>query len=1690
MPPARKFKKMRGGGDLYMSGIDINGISKFAATDIPGASLWVKAVEPMCIYKTIDEYTKNLSMTIANNIRAQYADSLSNKVIVAVNSPVPTSQPNSIIRLEVDLTSKARFPKFVSNPEELDVISIQDLIDPTNPKQRKEKLSTKYALRVSPDLDPTIFSISSNIDITYNKNIDYLLISVSDLTKTDTSFSEIIVYSRPLTEEETDRVQGYIAYMKNEQYLLKLDHKYLPSIQSLPSLKSISAQIVDMEISFINELKRFDGAVEKYRNEIPDAEILTRAPPLKEKAIASQKQLSVIRQAFVKGGLYSRKKKNDSMESVFDSINTLQIYSEPFTKEVFDKKLTDLRIVMNELDAYMASLGNIDSDVVVATTKKSEVTQIQQRAAAQSMDALENTRDATESKKFYQGLREKMNDMNTAGTARYNGMYSSFSTKLASDKKDNFDYYNDITTTSWNALDSVYNNLKRQFAEGPDNWLTYDPSIDTTNKVLKRGSDAYNTQYTNQYLNRLQSLFEHIRNQMEEGDIVFLKNEIDYHAATVGKLYEKVKNKLVTPLSIKMFSAYCRKRLEQVIAYDAAFKKLYAILNDAATTLLDTLRKNKEYKTSSAINKEFPIPIVYIYADSTKDVYIRQPNKHDYSLSMIEYIVTNSDGTIAFADDGDCEFVFPSLENIVAKDGSFLKVSTFRDENGKQLTKKYIILKPYTKAEGILDTIPKTQALSKFFHKVNGLFEIPRDAENSIYEMSIDSPQMPILLPRYAVTDGAYFICVNVGDLPFHIQIPGTAEDMLDLLGPNEVCMYIYTGSKDSKSSYYGRRPWIQNRIAYDTLYNTPRTAACSKITELSAMIYMQTATMPLFDLNGNLVLAEPDANGIVYDIDDVHHSNPYKVTVGTELKLSELEIHPEWNEQIIPAHKPEKLFIMGEDITGLPIFCSAKGIPAINEFGYTKYLRTPALQINDTIKTRSAGADPVEITFNTETPIKQYGLLWDKNLFKKVYRSKFVKPFTQNGGTTFIFVNSAGFPLVSASNNYIEMGNYNFNPPISVEYSDNLVKETAYVPEQSSLFVPSKTVLVAKPYPMEYVKEDSPEDIRRAVGIISYRYDTSSAYIQYTITKLQEELAICKTLQANFSDIDDTIDLLNKCLGEIQGSQAEFKSYDTNITAINARKLLMDNSTDERLAMSTFDLKMKNTLEKVYRSFTIGMKAVLFFRNLMGRIEKIRERALHLRKVVSPENDKSIRSLQTVIQNESIHSGTPADKELTALLSSCTQKKLEFDGALTTVEGNMNKIPKFLEEISGWIDSQTVLIKNANALRREISEMEVSHSVDIFTKKISNKFADVLEKLQANVAKADELIKYKIAVSKWLGIYTDADAMRKYTEDVPVLFPNKEFKGYFLSFPVFEEMTNPLVSRDWYTIAESNIMSDAIRLRVSVGLVDPIKKFTDKFKAYYTNYDIRAYDNIDKNNIRETDTAKILDASTKKTEAYILEAIGNEGSLGDIFEFYKKIRGDLATEVQPVLNTQATDILQKWTDCKGIQTAIQTELQLFEPYLDDTTNIQANKITADTDTLFSECPVSSIEDIQRSSKQADYYANMNHLKMIEIHHSRIKILHSLNKLLVDLRPIQDSLQDLEAEILTKLRRTIETKRAALSENLTQMKENAAGSAAESKKIADTVQPAVDAALSKNPADIPGCIELLKEINAVPMSNS
>jgi len=1683
----KKSVKMRGGGEGYMPGVEINGISSFVPLDIPGAVLWVKADPAKLVKSTITNYALNLSPTIAKNILQQYKSNPEEEVITEIQSDVPT-QPNSLIRLELSTDMPIGFPKFVTKPGTLDVIDMSNLMDPVSNQKQTYKLTTKTPVKVDPDFSSWI--ISKNVTIAYVSIIDNIVLSTSYISEPSVpqvlptaEFSEVIVFSRKVTEDEAKQMDGYIAYRKNEQYLLDINHPYLPAIESLPFMNAIATQIQTTEASLKGELSSFDSSVDNYKASLPTDPILDKAAPLKEKAAAALKQISELRKNFTKAALLSRKKGTETPDSVFQSMGELSLYSPPLTADIFAKKLADYSGVLQELQVYITSLGTVDEVVAKAKIHNNQSDQEQQLIAAQNVEELQYTQLQTQSSQVYMALRKRSTEIDVAGSAQYAAMISDL-TKQIKVMADAFQYYAKDIESRWNSMVANFTTIDTQMSSGT--WLTYVPSLDTSViSEVKRGNAAYSIQYTDSYLNKIQILYEQLRNQIKSGDFAYVKGEVLYYSVTMANFNTNLIAKKVNPVCKKTFLIYFKNMYKRVETYVKEFDSFYPVFTEAITTLSGILAWNRQNKQAAKLDKSFPISLVPAYLLTIKERYIREVNKHDASLTMIEYVITNADGTLLYgeSEEKEVQLLFPSLENLHRheQDMFFKRKTPFTDETGNPVYEKYTILEPYAKTASILDAIPLTQTLPRFFQIVSTLYEIPRSATNGICELSIESPQKPILLPKYALAPGSFFICANVGKLALQIQIPGFPEDMIDVLGPAEICMYNYTGPVTNTSTYYGRFWWSSNHLAYDMLRDTPRSTLCSKVTEFSKYIFMRTETDPLFDKDGFLVEAVPDATGTLYDIDDVYHSNPYMITVGTELHLSELVIHPEWSEQMLIRPKFDELYVIMEPATGLAVFCSSAGIPAIGEFGLCKYVMTPMLHIQDTIKTRGAYKDPIEIQLNPTATIVQYGAIPVILSFDSVFRSIFVKPMVTTGTVVnYIFINSAGYPFVAPTNTYIQVENPMPTPPYLVFYTDSVKQVHAYIPKHQEPPVPNATTLSVAPYSYNDITIDREQAIDKNTGaILSYRFSVNKSYIQSVLATVETKYDYCRTLP--FAETRSTLALLQQSYTDIEKLQAEFLTYSESIGTIQLKQMSPTPDKQLKITIDTLDLKMKEIIEKVFASFTKATRAIEFFTKILDVVESIKKSVKHLRDVVFIENEKSILAVQGILRGDS-------NPDLSKLLSQMVTLKMDFESRLKTLEANIMSMPNVLANLDEWIQNQRLMIKKEYDVRRQITQIETTHTVDLYVKRMLNDSASTASEIQGVRTKADAYLAYKKAIALWLGVYPNQTEMYDYTLEIPKPVTGKPFKGYSISFPIFDELSNPSFSRDWESLVNTVELSDSLRSKITNDLIAPTKAFIGANTAFYTNADdtasIPTMDSLQGKQVDELKT--ILAASNTAMNALMGGAISNEVLLHPIFDKYESIRSDLRTELQAILQGHATHIQSLWITITGQSMAIQTNLQILQPYLTADQKVTADSILTSIDDVMTPDITQKVQGVQQSMKIPGFYTSISYMKMITLQGDYNILTTSLKSLQIKYDPIQAQLDSLQEAVLVNLQESVETARTNLKTSIqsAQVKLSASiGDNSALQTLLTTIQPKADALEGKDLKTIADCIGVVNVIN-------
>lgn len=1686
----KKIKKMRGGGDGYMPGIDVNDVSEFSPANVPDLVLWVTADPTKLVYSTIQDYVLNFPPSIANHILDVYKTKLSEKVIVEINSNL-SSPPNSLVRLELDTESAVGFPNFVTRTGALDIIDMSNLLDPSSKEKQIYKLATKSSVGLSPDFSSWIEG--KNVKIEYIDLIEKIVLSTPYFENPTTTlvengvaaiptaeFSEVIVYSRKLTDDEVATLDGYMAYRKNEQYLLKSDNPYFPSIDYLPFLQEIAKQIQETEHSLKLELDSFDKSVSEYRAKLPDDPILDSANSTKGNAVAALKEISDLRKNITRGGLLSRKRGTETVESVFQSMADLSLYTPALTQEIMSSKIAEIAVTQQKLDAYMKSLGSVDEVKTRVDAQNSENDQIKQMTAAQNLEQLHHAQTQTHLREVYSDLRKKSDEINALGSTYYNSLVNDF-TKQVKTMNDAFQYYAKDTESRWNTLMEQFNAVDSQISS--QTWLNYIPSLDTSVvSENKRGDAVISIQYTDSYLNNIQSLYEQIRNQIKEGDFAFIRDEIVYHAATLTKFYKTLQEKKVNPLCKKTFLPFFKKTYQSVESYANEFDIFYSVFTDALSTLSTTLSWNQQNKQAAKITKSFPIATTYKYSKIVNEYFIRKVNRYDNTMTMIEYILTYANGTILYdeSEEKNIHLFFPSLERVSKHDQDmfYTKKTPFIDSDGHAMYIKYTILDPYETTVSILDALPERSVLPRSFHVVDSMYELVRQYANGIYELSVESPQRPILLPKYAMKVGSFYICVNVGKLPLHLQI---SDYCIDTLGPGEICMYNYVGTEPN---YYGRKFWNPTRIAYDTLLDVPRSSICAKITELSKYIYMSTEKVPLFDKNGFLIEVNPDNSGNVYDLDDVYHSRPYLVSVGDEKHLSDLSIHTEWGEKMVIGNSSLTVAVSTETATGFPVFCSGEGMAGIDEFGYCKYVLTPMLHMHDSIRTNGSGADPIHIQLNPTRTTVQHGMIPGILSFQLIFRSMFVKPINQN---QYIFINSSNYPIVSPKSTYIAVDNASLTPPYLVFYVDLVKQIHAHIPKNTDPVVPNTTGLSVSSCSFIDISKKRQELSDRNFGVIlSHRFKVDKNYIKHLLAVIETKYEYCKTYE--FDETRDTLSLLQQFYTEIEICLQDFSGYSSNINALEIKQTTGPTNKQIKLAIDTIDVNMKNILQKVFSSFTKADNAIQFFTKIIQSIDSIKKSVKRLRDVISVENEKSLMEIQGQIQKDKQIQGNPSSSDLSEVLNSMINLKVDFEKRLQTLEKNMDNVPKFLVDVDTWIQNQNILINKNYDVRRQIIETVNTNLVDVYTKRIKKTSSSTLSEIKQIHNKATDYLSYKKTIALWLEIWSVQADTLDYSKRPLQPASDSPFKGYSIAFPVFEEISNPLITRDWKSLLDNTGISDSLLSRISLELIIPIQKFVASHTDFYnvTN-DIDSIPTIESLENTPTDNLKtILTQSRVTMDGLVANAITVEAELSPIFENYKKIRSDLRAEFQTMLEDRATRIQQAWTDITGQKTAIQTSVEILQEYFTSDQETTANSILQSMDEIIKPDIFQRVENIQQSVKTPGFYTNIPYIKMGQTVNEWNDLISSLKDTENQLHPIQTQFNTLQSDMLANLQTSIATAKSRINDSIVAAKVKYENTDVSLQILENTIQPKVDAMIKQPTDTISDCIAVntnIQEIN-------
>ena len=352
-----------------MLGINVNNIAEFMPSSIPNIVCWIRAEKSVIRSKTIGEYASQVSnMDQRNKIVQQYRSDLSKVVITEIMSDTPGAV-NSFVRN--DETSTA-FPELQEFPGKFSSFDISNYVDPSTQQLHTIQLISKLEFDL-PENFSYFTNWNGNIKVEYSK-ISKKIHIYSDLVQNPPTaqiegktfvqptaeLMELIIYSRELKPNETQILEGYIAYKRNEQYNLPLNHPYLPDLTPTElSFVQVHTELKDIEDRIQQGLNEMEALYEKYKmyNGVTNEHDIE-----KNLAVTALNEIKELRLELSKGALYARMEKAINMNAVYRAITLRKWDKNPvFTKDVLQTYMSIFQRANSVLNAYLEKLRNFNA---------------------------------------------------------------------------------------------------------------------------------------------------------------------------------------------------------------------------------------------------------------------------------------------------------------------------------------------------------------------------------------------------------------------------------------------------------------------------------------------------------------------------------------------------------------------------------------------------------------------------------------------------------------------------------------------------------------------------------------------------------------------------------------------------------------------------------------------------------------------------------------------------------------------------------------------------------------------------------------------------------------------------------------------------------------------------------------------------------------------------------------------------------------------------------------------------------------------------------------------------------------------------------------------------------------------------------------------------------------------------------
>jgi hypothetical protein len=1348
---SKRYKKQQKGGGTR-TGIDVNSIAAFNPTSVSGLVFWIQASNSASIRRTpVAEYAAQQLPMIRISLLDQYASNPSEQVITELTSGA-LGHSNSLVRVEAAESLSSRFP-LLYEPATGEAPSI-DVSPPLT-------LMSKEAIDL-PDKH-TILVDGGGVIVRYNTTLDRILVSADSnavsgaptyatdvhgkTVRVPTAhFRELLVFDRELTPEEQQRLEGYFAYQSNTQYLLPPGHPYLPDMASDPAIGPPLGKLTPLLTTISAAKLRLETDYKAYVAKVGKDALEGEYNGIVAKLDQATGRLNQIRQALFKGVLSARAKAPGgtgyTLEEVYALVNGASLLpgdSAPLGNAAIEAEVASTNAALQTAKDFLPKLATAEQKVAEKVVAMNQEAVVAARQEAETEERLRDVEAVARRREFVRAQIRVRAELDRLGDTLLNPLVEAFHAELQT-TREAFDFQEKEWRERIRAMEALVEPLRLLFA-GED-WVQQFAEFADVGKT--EGGE-----YKTPTLQVFAEVFRSIAAAAGEGDIAYLKRQLERtakDAVAVMAVWEKNRS---LALFRRLYVAHVRQAYERAERWSQQLAERVSRVEAAAKQLAADMESFQKYREVSPFRPTFPMETFL----PLEPIYVARLSPGDAALLLgYTHIRVDAAGVpraeMNAAGDLDVEFLFPGPAATAAK--MSLESGYVDPKTKTPILQHYFFVAP--QAKSILDRLPPSRIPPlkplRIAVDVSGatatVLELSRDLVNTVVQVTTEGAVQPLSLPKYAVPAAAFFCIQNVGADPLWVRNPGAVDDILDLVGPGEVGVYMYgegTSLSSTPGFAYGHQVWQEGRLPYDTLLRSPRSAYSVFVKELKAAIYcLPTGNVPtaLVDADGYFVPVRTAADGNVYDVDDFAQSNPYTVRTLPEVGLTDLAFDRLVAKgQVRPGgHTPPKIPAMRDSKTGAVILGSRPGIPAADEFGIGKFVLGPILWLGGAAKCKGSG-DDLELEFGGG--LAQPFLFPEGLAFHRLFRSQFCRPFRLEGGALApVFTTAQEIPILGPSGEFILIPPnsapagandlFVYAEPAGTMYQIFLLSKDAPLTEGKAAHVPFQQTEAA-------VHNTAVE--RKARNIMT-RFISGFEYSKGTPKRLQD---IADRLLALGEAITESVrSAIRDTIGMVEERLKTFTEFEGMIERV--QRAMKDGEVPNEVVMSlgVLELKLRDKMMEIMELTGSIQKPVENFQFLLDRRDAAKKFVERMRTQGDEIFKRGYAAIQYLYKVHLERTKSISAPEIDATAAQLKTAEVGFKTKQGDLEGRLATQPDTVAELREWLLD---LQERAGKQFTELQEVENLVTFQVVAKMKGAEEADTAaakKELEALRAQADLL--------------------------------------------------------------------------------------------------------------------------------------------------------------------------------------------------------------------------------------------------------------------------------------------------------------------------------------------------------------